>query len=73
MDKFATLVGIILAAVVLSAGLMALFAVLLMWAWAGFMVPVLGLPLLSFYEAFCGTVLLTMVAFVFRARAHRVK
>jgi hypothetical protein len=57
-DGCAVVVGFTLLMIVAFSGIAAIVAMILMWAWSLFMVPVFGVPLLSFQEALGAIMLL---------------
>jgi hypothetical protein len=63
-DGCAIVVGFVLVMIVAAVGISALVAMLFMWAWGLFMVPVFGLSLLSFQEAFGAIALLLVIRFM---------
>lgn len=62
-------IALVLFALLVS-GIFAISAMALMVLWSGFMVPVFGLPLLSFGEAFAGVILIWLVGNIFGARTR---
>lgn len=64
VDGCAVVTGFILVMILAGAGIIALVAMAFMWAWGIFMVPVFGLPLLSFQEAFGALTILLIIRFM---------
>lgn len=54
-------VGVLLMLMALVLGIWAVGAMVLMWAWSLFIVPVFGLPLLNFSQAFGAVLLLVLI------------
>ena len=60
-ETLLTVIGVILLGALLIAFAWSLGAVLLMWGWGMFMVPVFGLAELTFQQAFGGIILLAVI------------
>jgi hypothetical protein len=60
-ETLLTVIGVILVGALLIGFAWSLGAVLLMWGWSLFMVPVFGLAELTFQQAFGGVILLGVI------------